>query len=166
MSAPGQVDFYAIVLFVHVVSAIVAFGVTFAYPVVDKVVLSRDPRALPLWHEAQIQVSRRVVTPAAALVLIAGVYMAADRWSDLSGGWWSGAFAILVVIVGIDHAVLIPLAKRMRDRAALDAQGGSGGTVTLSAEYEQLARQRAIFGGAVSLLVVVAVFLMVVKPGV
>jgi hypothetical protein len=167
MTAPGHVDFYAIVLFLHILAAIVAFGVTFAYPVIDKVVLSRDPRALPLWHEAQIQVSRKVVTPAATLVLIAGVYMAADRWSDLSSGWWSGAFAILVLIVGLDHAVMIPLAKRMRDRAALDAQGSGGGaTVALSDEYARLARQRVIFGGTVSLLVVVAVFLMVVKPGV
>ncbi len=68
----------------------------------------------------------------------------------------------MIVLLGIEHAVLIPNARRMRDRAALDVQGSGG---TLSAEYEQLARQRAIFGGVASLLVVIAVFLMVVKPG-
>lgn len=166
MSAPGHLDFYAIVLFVHILGAIAAFGVTFAYPVIDQVIRSRDPRSLPIMHEAQIQIARKVVTPAAVLVLIAGVYMASDRWSDLSSGWWSGAFGILVVIVGLEHAVLVPLARRLRDRAALDAQASGGGTVTLSAEYEQLARQRMLFGGLVSLLVVVAVFLMVLKPGV
>lgn len=168
MSAPGHLDFYTVVLFFHILAAIAAFGVTFAYPAIDQVVRTRDPRALPLLHEMQIQIGRRVVTPAAIVVLIAGVYMATDRWSDLSSGWWSGAFAILVVILGIEHAIMIPLARRLRDRAALDAQGsgGSGDTITLSAEYERLARQRTLFGGAVSLLVVVAVFLMVVKPGV
>ncbi|ADB53932.1 DUF2269 family protein [Conexibacter woesei] len=167
MSAPGHLDFYTVVLFLHITAAIAAFGVTFAYPVIDQVVRTRDARALPLWHEAQIQISRRVVTPAAVVVLIAGIYMATDRWSDLSSGWWSGAFAILIVIVGLDHAVMIPLARRMRDRAALDAQSGdAGGTVTLSTEYERLNRQRTIFGGTISLLVVVAVFLMVLKPGV
>lgn len=161
MTAPGHLDFYAIVLFVHIVAAIAAFGVSFAYPIIDGAARKLDPRSLPVFHESQIQIARKLVTPAAVLVLIAGVYMASDRWSDLSSGWWSGAFAILVVILGIDHAVLVPLSRRLRDRAALDAQGGGA----LSAEYEQLARQRMIFGAVVSLLVVVAVFLMVVKPG-
>lgn len=161
MTAPGHLDFYAIVLFVHIVAAIAAFGVSFAYPLIDGVARKLDPRSLAVFHESQIQIARKLVTPAAVLVLIAGVYMASDRWSDLSSGWWSGAFAILVVILGIDHAVLVPLSRRLRDRAALDAQGGGA----LSAEYEQLARQRMLFGAVVSLLVVVAVFLMVVKPG-
>jgi len=162
MTAPGHVDFYAIVLFLHIVAAIVAFGVTFAYPVIDRVVRTRDMRSLPTYHEAQIQVSRKIVTPAAILVMIAGIYMATDRWSDLSSGWWSGAFAIVIVLLGIEHAVLIPNARRLRDRAALDVQGAGG---ALSAEYDALARQRSIFVGVASLLVVVAVFLMVVKPG-
>jgi len=165
MSAPGHLDFYAIVLFVHVTAAIAAFGVTFAYPLIDAVIRRRDPRSLPLMHELQIQIGRRVVTPAATVVLIAGIYLAVDRWSDLPGGWWHGAFAALIVILGIEHAVMIPLARRMRDRAALDARGG-GDAVALSDEYEQMARQRLLFGGLVQLLVVVAVFLMVVKPGV
>lgn len=163
MTAPGHVDFYAIVLFLHILAAIVAFGVTFAYPVIDQVVRTRDPRALPTFHEAQIAIARKVVTPAAIVVILAGFYMASsDRWEAFSGGWWGGAFAIVIVLLGIEHAVLIPNARRLRDRAALDVQSSGG---TLSAEYEQLARQRMLFGGIASLLVVVAVFLMVVKPG-
>ena len=163
MTAPGHVDFYAIVLFLHIVAAIVAFGVTFAYPVIDGVVRTRDARSLPTYHEAQIQVSRKLVTPAAILLLIAGFYMASsDRWDSFSGGWWGGAFAIVIVLLGIEHAVLIPNARRLRDRAALDVQGSGG---QLSGEYAALARQRAIFVGVSALLVVVAVFLMVVKPG-
>jgi uncharacterized membrane protein len=164
MNAPGHVDFYAIVLFLHIVAAIGAFGITFAYPVIDRVVRTRDARSLPTYHEAQIQVSRRVVTPSAVIVLIAGIYMASDKWGDFSSGWWSGALAILVVLLGIEHGFLIPNARRLRDRAALDVQGGSGGA--LSADYQQLARQRSILVGISSLLVVIAVFLMVVKPGV
>ncbi|MBB4661481.1 DUF2269 family protein [Conexibacter arvalis] len=161
MTAPGHLDFYAIVLFVHIAAAIVAFGVTFVYPIIDGVARRLDPRSLAAVHESQIQIARKLVTPAAMLVLIAGVYLAADRWSDFSSGWWSGGFAILIVILGIEHAVMIPLERRLRDRAALDAQGGG----TLSAEYGQLSRQHALFSAGVSLLVVIAVFLMVVKPG-
>lgn len=165
MSAPGRLDFYSVVLFIHITAAIAAFGVTFAYPLIDAVVRRRDPRSLPLMHELQIQIGRRVVTPAAVVVLLAGIYLVADRWGDVAGGWWHGAFAALIVILGIEHAIMTPLARRMRDRAALDAQGG-GDRVALSDEYEQMARQRMAFGGILQLLVVVAVFLMVVKPGV
>lgn len=160
-----NLTFYAFVLFVHITAAIVAFGAVFAYPVIDQVMMRRDPRALPVWHEAQIQIGRKVITPAAIVLLIAGVYMVADKWHGISSGWWSGAFAILVVILGLEHAVMTPLARRLRDRAALDIQQ-SGDTVTLSDEYERLAGQRRILGGVLLLLVVVAVYLMVVKPGV
>lgn len=153
---------YEAVLLLHIAAAIVAFGVTFAYPIIDGVARRLDPRSLPTVHEAQIQIARKLVTPAAIVVLLAGGYLVSDdRWSQVSSGWWSGGFAILIVILGIEHAVMIPLERRMRDRAALDAQGGGA----LSAEYGQLSRQHAIFAGAVSLLVVLAVFLMVVKPG-
>jgi uncharacterized membrane protein len=166
MNAPGHLDFYAIVLFLHITAAIAAFGVPFAYPLIERVVRGRDPRSLPLMHELQIQLGRRVVTPAAVVVLIAGIYMVTDRWSDFSSGWWSATFAILLVIVGIEHAILIPNARRMRDQAALDVQGSGATAVALSTEYEQLARQRRLFASIASALVPVAVFLMVVKPGV
>lgn len=166
MNAPGHVDFYAIVLFIHIVAALAAFGVTFAYPLIDTVVRRLDGRSLPTYHELQIQLGRRLITPSAVVVLIAGLYLALDRWKDFSGGWWSGALVILVVLVGIEHALMIPNARQLRDRAALDVQGGTGGgTVALSTEYEQLARRRRLLGGIMQLLVVVAVFLMVVKPG-
>ncbi len=166
MNAPGHVDFYAIVLFIHIVAAIAAFGVTFAYPAIDAALRRIDPRSLPAYHELQIQITQRVITPAAAIVLIAGLYMAIDRWKHVSSGWWSGALVLLIVILGIEHAVLLPNARRLRDRATRDVEASAGATVTLDAEYEQLARQRQIFGGVVQLIVVVVVFLMVVKPGV
>jgi uncharacterized membrane protein len=165
MSAPGHVDFYAIVLFLHIVAALAAFGVTFAYPIIDAAVRRIDLRSVPTYHEVQIQIGRRLVTPAAVVVLAAGLYLALDRWKDAGSGWFTGAGIIIIVILGIEHAVLIPNARQLRDRAALDLQDSAGGTLALSADYERLARQRMIFGGVDQLLVVIAVFLMVVKPG-
>jgi len=53
MNAPGHFDFYTFVLFVHIASAVVAFGATFAYPVIELTLKRVDLRALPGWHEAQ-----------------------------------------------------------------------------------------------------------------
>lgn len=166
MNAPGHLDFYAIVLFLHIVAAIAAFGLTFASPLIDAVIRRLDPRSLPVYHELQIQLDRRLVTPAAIVVLIAGIYLAADRWSNAGSGWYSAAGVIIVTILTIDHAELIPNARRLRDRAALDVKDAAGReTVALSGDYEQLARRRTLFAAINSALVVVAVFLMVVKPG-
>jgi len=168
MTRPGHVDFYTIILFIHIVAAIAAFGISFAYPLIDKVVHRLDVKSLPAYHELQIQIARRLVTPSAILVFAAGLYLALDRWRHFSSGWYSGAIVIIIIILGIEHALLIPNARRLRDRAALDVRESSGGTATvaLSTEYTNLQRQRAMWGGIIQLLVVVAVFLMVVKPGV
>ncbi|HEY4278348.1 MAG TPA: DUF2269 family protein [Conexibacter sp.] len=169
MTTPGHVDFYAIVLFIHIVAAVIAFGVTFAYPIIDGVARKLDPRSMPSVYEAQMAISRRLTAPAAVVVLVAGIYMAtSDRWSNSSSGWWSGALVLLIVIVGLDHGFMVPNARRLRDLAALELQrsgSGSGDTVTFSAEYERLLRQRAAIGAVIWLLVVVALFVMVVKPG-
>jgi uncharacterized membrane protein len=167
MNAPGHVDFYSIVLFIHIVAAVVAFGVSFAYPLIEGVARKMDPRSLPSVFEAQMAISRRLTAPAAVVVLVAGIYMATDRWDSFSSGWWSGALVLLIVIVGLDHGFMVPNARRLRDLAALETQrsGEAGTAVTFSADYERLMRQRAIVGSVMWLLVLAAFFVMVVKPG-
>jgi uncharacterized membrane protein len=68
----------------------------------------------------------------------------------------------VIALLGLGHGVLNPTAGKMRDRARADLADGSG---RLSAEYEALARREMVFGIASSVLVLVALFLMVVKPG-
>lgn len=167
MNAPGHFDFYAAVLFFHVLSAIVAFGATFAYPLIEAVTRRVDVRALPTWDEARYQVGMRVITPAALLLLATGIYMAVDRWKDAGKAWYSIAGVILIVLIGLGHGVFAPTSRKMRDIGRRDVEAGATGTGPgqLSAEYEALARREMVFGIAASLLILVALFLMVVKPG-
>ena len=55
MSAPDHLDFYTVVLFLHIASAVIAFGATFAFPIIDVTIRRADLRALPVWNEAQNQ---------------------------------------------------------------------------------------------------------------
>lgn len=165
MNAPDHLDFYAIVVFLHVASAIVAFGVTFAYPLIDVAVRRGDVRALPIWHDAQILVGNRLITPGATLVLITGIYMAADRWDDAGSFWFSAAGVIVVVLLGLGHGFFAPNARRMRDQAKADLAGGAAEGGRMSEAYEALAARTRIVGILASLLVLVAVLLMVWKPG-
>src|ERR1051326_1006467 len=113
MSAPGHFDFYAAVLFFHVLSAIVAFGATFAYPLIDAVVRRMDVRALPAWDEVRYQLTMRLITPAALLLLATGIYMAVDRWKDAGSAWYTIAGIIVIALIGMGHGVFAPTARKM-----------------------------------------------------
>ena len=45
--------FYDVVLSVHIMAIVAAFGVTFAYPIVGVYVTREQPRFLPVLHSAQ-----------------------------------------------------------------------------------------------------------------
>jgi uncharacterized membrane protein len=165
MTLPGHLDFYTVVLFLHIVSAIVAFGATFAFPIIDMTIRRVDVRSLPVWNEAQNQIGYKLITPGATLVLITGIYMAVDRWKHTGSFWFAAAGVIVVVLLGLGHGFFAPTARKMRDQAKQDLAAGAAETGRMSDAYEAMARRTAAVGGLASLLVLTAVLLMVWKPG-
>jgi uncharacterized membrane protein len=154
------VTFYDVVLFVHILAVVLAFGVVFAYPLLDAHLRRSSPGDLIVLHRLQVVLTQRLITPAMVVVLLAGLYLALDRWS-LGDPWISATFAILIVLFGLAGAVFTPTEKRCAELAERDRQAGRGP----SAEYEGQARKLAIFGAIASVLIVAAIFLMTVKPG-
>ena len=152
--------FYDVVLLVHILAVVLAFGVVFTYPVLDAFLRRTSPGDLVVLHRMQAFLTQRFITPAMVVVLVAGLYLALDRWS-LGDPWISATFAILIVLFGLAGAVLGPTEKRCAELAARDRSSGGG----RSDEYEREAIKLARFGGLGLLLVVVATFLMVTKPG-
>jgi uncharacterized membrane protein len=152
--------FYDIVLFVHVLAVVLAFGVVFTYPLLDAYIRRANPGDLVVLHRFQVFLTRRLVTPSMVVVLAAGLYLALDRYS-LGDPWISATFTILIVLFGLVGAVLTPTEKRLAELAEADRRsGGQPGEA-----YQAQARKYATFGGLATLLVVVALFLMTVKPG-
>jgi hypothetical protein len=151
---------YDLVRAVHILAVVLAFGVSFAYPVLDAYVRKSSPADLAALHRFQVVLTRRLIQPAMVVVLVAGLYLALDRY-ELSEPWISSAFAILIFMFGLAGSVFIPGEKRLATLAERDQLGGGG----RSAEYEAQARRIAIFGVVWLLLVITAVFIMTVKPG-
>ncbi|MGH2840436.1 MAG: DUF2269 family protein [Solirubrobacteraceae bacterium] len=154
------VVFYDVVLTIHILAVVVAFGVVFAYPIIDAEIRRASPGGLAALHRLHLSLARRVITPAMVVVLLAGLYLALDRFS-LGDPWISATFAILIVLFGLVGAVLIPTDVRLAELAARDAGAGT----RPSADYERESRKAALFGSLALLLVIVAIFLMVAKPG-
>jgi uncharacterized membrane protein len=143
---PLAVQFYDVVVAIHVMAIVAAFGLWFAYPLLV-------PRGDAAAHRAQARVARVVVTPAGTLALLAGIYLASDR-SYWDKSWVGIPLLILIVLMGITGAYFIPRQLRLAELA----EAGAG------TDYDALARQVARVAMLAAALVLVAVFLMVVKP--
>jgi uncharacterized membrane protein len=140
---------------------VVAFGVVFAYPVLDACFRRAAPGNLAALHQLHLQLGMRVISPAMVVVLLAGLYLAIDRW-NLGDPWISATFAILFVLFGLMGGVLTPADRHLAELAERDAHAGGAP----SAEYERERRKTDRVGGLALLLVTVAIFLMVAKPGI
>jgi hypothetical protein len=152
-------------LFLHITAVMVGFGSTFALAVATPLALKLDPRHLPYVHQLSLVLNRYFASPALLIVLVTGFYQVSKL--DLSFGkfWLSGTFAIVIALGAIMGAVFMPSAKRLKALADRDIAAAGGGPVTMSAEYQEKSRIENIFGPITGLLLVAAVFLMVVKPG-
>jgi hypothetical protein len=140
----AAVTFTSVVVAVHVMAVVIAFGVLFAYPVLVR------SAALPALHEGLIRLHRMVVTPAMVVVLLAGIYLASDLdvWDQ---SWVSTPLLLLLVLFGLLHGAIVPTHRRL----AAAAPGP---------DYDaQLSRLNA-YAMVAAALVLVAIFFMVVKP--
>ena len=157
--------FYDVVLAVHIMAVVIAFGVIFAYPLIGAYVTREYPRFLPGLHTVQDRIGRFLITPAATVALLAGFYMASDR--DYMGKVWVVVpLVILIAILGLGGAFFAPNERRAAELATRDIGAATAdGPVTLSPEYEAVASRLALVGAVSAGLVLVAIFFMAAKPG-
>lgn len=157
---PSAILFYDVVLFVHVAAVVLAFGVTFAYPVFLPWAAKHHPREMPVLHEIQGRIGKLLITPAATVALLAGAYLASDRdyWGEI---WVVVPLVILLLLLGLGGAYFAPQERRITEMARRDMAAGDA----YSDEYRALVGRVSAVGAASSLLVLVAIFFMTVKPG-
>ena len=151
---------YDYILALHVMAVVVGFGVTFAYPIIFAVGAKRDPRSLPVLHRIEYTIERLLVNPGLLVVLAAGAYLASKghHWSEFFVQWGLGAAVAIGAVVG---AVMIPTAKKAEQLAERDLAAGGG---EMSAEYQAAGKRLTTFGSLLSLLVLVTILFMAVKP--
>jgi uncharacterized membrane protein len=146
----ASVTFTSIIVAVHVMAVVIAFGVLFAYPVLLPWLQKTQPAAMPSVHEGLVRLHRMVVTPAMIIVLVAGIYLASDldAWSEV---WVSVPLVLLLLLFGVLHGFVVPQHKLLATTEA----GGA---------YDALfGRLVAVVGGA-GVIVLIAIFFMVAKP--
>lgn len=155
-----------LLLLVHVLAVVVGLGATFAYPFMQVAVKWGGPAAAPALWRVQDRIDRAFVVPGLVVILVAGVLLVVQGRASWGAPFVSAGFLIVGVLLVLVLFVLNPGERRAAELAERDlgaGEGADGGT--LSDEYWALSRRLAMAGGFASLLVVVGVVVMVLKPG-
>jgi uncharacterized membrane protein len=160
------ISLYDVSVFVHVSAVVVGFGATFALALAFPLAVNLHPQHLPFVHRLSLAINQRFAGPALVVVLVTGIYQTADGDWGFGKPWISGTFLIAIVLGGLIGAYFIPTDRRLEALATRElAAAGPGAEPKLSEEYQRQAQREGGVGALAGLLVIVAVFLMVTKPG-
>jgi len=157
----ATIDAYSISLWLHISAVVVGFGATFAEAVTFPVAMRVGRQHLPYVHQLQLFINQRLASPALVLIIVTGIFQTANHHWGFGHFWISATFAIAIVLGAINGAYFMPTDRRLARVAAQEtANGGEP-----SAQYLADVRKEAVMGAITGLLVIIAVFLMVTKPG-
>lgn len=158
------VAFYEVVLALHILAVVIAFGATFAYPVILGTVARADPRALPAMYRAIHAVSQRVISPGLLAVVIFGAYLASKLhlWNAFFVQWGLG---VVLVIGAVEGMYIGPREKRLVAVAEADVAAAAGGEVKQSDAHRALVRSVGAAGALMDLLVVITIYFMATHTG-
>lgn len=158
------VAFYEVVLALHILAVVIAFGATFAYPVLLGTITKADPRALPALYRALHAISQRVIMPGVAAILVFGIYLASHLhlWNTFFVQW---GLAVVIVIGAVEGAYLGPREKRLIEVADQDLAAAGDGSVTFGGEHDSLVKRIGGVGALMDLLVVITIYFMATHTG-
>jgi hypothetical protein len=156
----ADITLYNLSVFVHVTAVVVGLGATFAESLLFPVAMRLGTRHLPYVHRVQLAINQRLASPALGIVLLTGIYQTIDGDWGFGSFWISATFAIVIAIGALNGAYFIPADRKLAAMAERELEGGG-----LSDEYQSAARREGMMGALTGILVILAIFLMVTKPG-
>lgn len=160
MPVLADVTAYNVGLFIHILAIVVGIGSTYAYPVISAWVERFAPEAVPGVWAGMKRADHLLVTPGLMLALLSGLYLVSEAELSLGESWVSVGLATVVILLGMTHGFFRPRLVKGIELSARDLKASG----ELSAEFSAVSRQVAIGGMLASLLTVVTIFFMVVKP--
>ena len=156
------VAFSQVVLAIHIAAVVVAFGVTFAYPLIIALGTRLDPRALPWFHQLQVKLGQRLISPGLLVILLAGIYLASKlhQWGQFYVQW---GLAVSIVLGALGGLFYSPHERKLGELAERDVKAAGDREVRLSEEYFAVRRRYEIGAWGGPLLVLITIYLMTVQ---
>jgi uncharacterized membrane protein len=165
-------DWISIVLVLHVLGAILGLGTNLTYGLIAAVGERAGGAGRTFSLRLIQQLDRRLANPAYIAQLVTGLILVWLLELDLLDTSWLLVALVLYAGVAVSGiTVYAPVLRRQvalaeRLEAAGDGAGGdgAGGDAATATEYAAVARRSTVLGIGVTLVVVLIVVLMVVKP--
>ena len=149
----AEVQFYDVVLWVHITAVVLAWGPTFAYPVFFATAGRVNPAALPTLAHAVLTWSRTATRLNILLLIVSGLYLTDDRW-DFGDFFVSWGLASVLILLAMLEFFFIPNTKKFISAA----EGGR------QEEAMALAARQRMAGPIAGLLVIVTIYVMTAQP--
>jgi uncharacterized membrane protein len=159
----AAVQFYDVVVWLHVSAVVLAFGPTFAYGIYYATAGRNHPRSIPAIMEAQDLVNRAMVTIGGVVILVTGIYLAADRW-DFGYFFVTWGLVAIIVLLALVHGFFRPHERRALAAARRDIDAADAGEVEFGEEFNRESAASARMGPIAGLIVIVTIYVMVAKP--
>jgi uncharacterized membrane protein len=152
---------YKIVLFLHILAVVLAFGPTFGYAFFFSVA-PQYPSATPAILAGVQKVDKFLVNPGMVVLLLAGIGLlsAGDGAWDTSDVFVAVGFVAIIALFGLQHGFFQPQVRKAKETAERDLKVGD----TLSPEFEAIGQRFGQVGTLAGVIVVVAIFFMTYKP--
>lgn len=106
-----------VLLTLHILAVVVAFGGALAYPLWFRMIRDGTPEQRAFFHAAQARLGKFLIAPAILVVFATGAYLASD--SDVWGeGWVVIPTVILAIILLLGVGFLGPREERLARQAS------------------------------------------------
>jgi uncharacterized membrane protein len=158
---------FAILLFLHVMGAIVAFGPTYSFMILGPM-SGREPQHANFAVRFQHAVSTRMILPLALLQGVTGLLLVWKiGFEVLTRGWLLLAIALYLIALATAFFVLIPTATKLVEATSGPPPTPPAGSPPRSGPPPHIAAlvsRARLAGMSNAILIVIIVFLMVTKP--
>jgi uncharacterized membrane protein len=155
-------------IFLHISAVVVGFGSTFSESVMFPVAMKMSARNLPFVHRLQLVINQFFAIPAAIIVAATGIYQVDKYDFDYGDFWLQGTITILVILFLVNIFFFIPADRKLLpiiEQAIADAGDKELTLKDLPPTYQKLGRAEGIVGSIMGILLLVAIYFMVTKPG-
>lgn len=157
----------ALLIFLHVFGAILAFGPTYAFIILGPMA-GREPPHANFALRFQHRISLTLIAPFAVLQGITGLLIVwRAQWDILATGWLLVGIMLYLVLLAVGFGILLPTASRLVEATSAPPPAPPPGSPPPSGPPPHIAamvKRARLAGMTNAVLIVVIVFLMVVKP--
>lgn len=157
----------AILVFLHVLGAVVAFGPTFAFPVIGAMG-GKEPQHVNFALRLGLRIEERMVLPLAAIQGVTGLLIVWRGGYDVTKVWLGLGIVLYLIALGIAIFVATPTIKKLIEATKAPPPPPAPGSPPPSGPppfVAALVKKQRQAGMILSVLLVAIIFCMAAKPG-